>query len=101
MDKIQLHQWQEKLFDTTSYIIYFLLFISFFGLSYSAPKYLEYLNYYVQIYIGLFLLWRFHPFRKKYKFTELDRKIAFSGGLFIFTITVLNQYMGQIIQFFK
>ena len=31
--------------------------------------------------------------RTYYEFTDLDRKIAFSGGLFILTTTILNQYL--------
>jgi hypothetical protein len=38
-------------------------------------------------------MWRFHPFKKHYEFTDLDRKITFSAGLFIFTTTLLNQYL--------
>jgi len=29
------------------------------------------------------------------KFTELDRKIAFSAGLFLFATTAINQYLTQ------
>ena len=38
-------------------------------------------------------MWRFHPFRTNYEFTDLDRKIAFSAGLFILTTTALNEYL--------
>jgi hypothetical protein len=54
---------------------------------------METIDYYVRIYICLFLLWRFNPFRKINKFTELDRKIAFTAGLFILTTTALNKYL--------
>jgi hypothetical protein len=66
------------------------------GLSTSAPQYLDNLDYYVRIYICLFLLWRFNPFRKLDKFTNLDRRIAFSAGLFILTTTALNKYLLDI-----
>jgi hypothetical protein len=39
------------------------------------------------------LIWRFNPFRTYYEFTDLDRKIAFSSGLFILTTTTLNKYL--------
>jgi hypothetical protein len=54
------------------------------------------MNYYFNIYLCLFLLWRFNPFRKLDTFTELDRKIAFSAGVFIMTTTALNQYIIEI-----
>ena len=41
-------------------------------------------------YVSLFLLIRFNPF-SNFKFTELDKKIAFTGGLFIISTTILNK----------
>jgi hypothetical protein len=38
-------------------------------------------------------MWRFNPLRGHYEFTDLDRKIAFSAGLFILTTTALNKYL--------
>lgn len=88
-----LHKYQERLYDMMIYISYILIIISSLGLSESAPKYLSNLDYYVRIYICLFLIWRFNPLRLKYEFTDLDRKIAFSAGVFILTTTALNQYL--------
>lgn len=93
MNKYKLHKWQERLFDIIIYISYFLIILSSLGLSESAPKYLQSLDYYIRIYICLFLMWRFNPFRSYIEFTNLDRKIAFSAGLFILTTTALNQYL--------
>jgi hypothetical protein len=81
------------MFNIIIYITYFLLILSSLGLSQSAPKYLNSLDYYVRIYICLFLIWRFNPLRTHYEFTDLDRKIAFSAGVFILTTTALNQYL--------
>jgi len=88
-----LYDLQENIFNVFIYISYALIFISAIGLSESAPKYLNDLDYYVRIYICLFLLWRFNPIFPLKKFTDLDRKIAFSAGLFILTTTVLNNYL--------
>jgi hypothetical protein len=96
MNKQQLNYWQEKTFDIIIYISYILLIISSLGLSQSAPKYLKLLDFYVKIYICLFLIWRFNPFRSDYEFTDLDRKISFSAGLFILTTTYLNEYIDDI-----
>ena len=89
----KLHDFQEMLFNISIYVTYFLIIISSLGLSLSAPKYLQSLDYYVRIYICLFLIWRFNPLRSNYEFTDLDRKIAFSAGAFILTTTALNQYL--------
>lgn len=93
----QLHKWQERFFNIFIYLSYILIILSSLGFSQSVPKYLLSLDYYVRIYICLFLIWRFNPLRSNYEFTNLDRKIAFSAGLFILTTTALNQYL----EFFK
>ena len=83
---------QDKIF-TLVIIVSWILYISILtGISIGAPKYLEMFDYYVKIYVSLFLLFRFNPFTK-IKFTELDRKIAFSAGIFLFTTTSLNHYI--------
>jgi hypothetical protein len=73
-----------------------LMILSAFGLSESVPRFLQSLDYYVRIYICLFLIWRFNPLRSNYEFTDLDRKIAFTAGVFILTTTALNQYVEQL-----
>lgn len=96
MNKADIHLWQERIFDIFVYITYALILISSLGLSETAPKYLKTLDYYVRVYICLFLIWRFNPLRTHYEFTDLDRKIAFSAGVFILTTTALNQYLDDI-----
>lgn len=85
----KIYEFQNRLFDIfiiLSYISYGLLLL---GISTSAPKYMKSLDSIVQIYISLFLVIRFNPFRK-IEFTDLDRKIGFSAGLFLFTTTAIN-----------
>jgi hypothetical protein len=91
----KLNDFQEHIFNLFIIITYISLFVSFLGWSSSAPKYLESLDYYVRIYICLFLIWRFNPFRKISQFTELDRKIVFTAGLFILTTSALNEYLNH------
>jgi len=92
----KINEFQERIFDIFIYISYFLIIVSFFGFSNTAPKFLETLDYYIRIYTCLFLIWRFNPFRNVDTFTDLDRKIAFSAGMFIITTTALNQYLIDI-----
>jgi len=101
ISKLKLHEAQSRFFNLFIYISYALLFISALGISQTAPKYLDSMEYYVRIYICLFLMWRFNPLREKYEFTELDRKIAFSAGAFILTTTALNQYLEQVKEIVK
>jgi hypothetical protein len=91
--KYKLNKFQERMFTIFIYVSYILIIISALNLSQTAPKLLSSLDYYVRIYICLFLLWRFNPLRKIDTFTNLDRKIAFSAGVFILTTTILNNYI--------
>jgi hypothetical protein len=93
ISKKNVHDFQDKLFNVFIFVSWSLIIISTLGFSQDAPTFLLDLNYYVSIYICLFLMWRFHPFKSSYEFTNLDRKIAFSAGLFIFTTTSLNKYL--------
>lgn len=92
----KLNDFQETFFDIFIYFSYILIFVSFFGLSNTAPKFLDTLEYYIRLYVCLFLIWRFNPFRHTDKFTDLDRKIAFNAGMFIITTTALNKYLDNI-----
>ena len=87
------YKFQAKIYDLVIYITYFLMIASALGVSVYSPKYLDELNKYVRIYICLFLIWRFNPLRKTVTFTDLDRKIVFSAGIFILTTTILNEYL--------
>jgi hypothetical protein len=93
MGKMGLIKFQERMFDIAIYISYALIILSYLGLSKYNPAFLDVINNYVRIYICLFLLWRFNPFRQLVPFTNFDRKIAFSAGLFILTTTILNNYL--------
>ena len=89
----KLNDFQERIFDIFIYFSYFIIIISFLGFSNTSPKIFETIDYYIRIYICLFLIWRFNPLRKIDNFTDFDRKIAFSAGLFIITTSALNQYL--------
>jgi len=94
--KQKINNFQEFFFNIFVVVSYILIFISALDLSSQAPIYLTTIDYYVRIYICLFLIWRFNPFRKNIVFTNLDKKIAFSAGLFILTTTALNKYLNYI-----
>jgi hypothetical protein len=90
----KIYDVQNRAFDIfifTSWVLYFAIL---FGVSINAPSYLDNVDYYAKIYVSLFLLYRFNAFRKV-TFTELDRKIAFSAGVFLFATTALNQVLTQ------
>lgn len=90
MSQFNLYEFQNTAFNyiiIITYILYFAIAIGLFG---KASKYLETLQYWIKIYVSLFLIYRFNPF-KKIKFSELDRKVAFSAGVFLLSTTIFGQ----------
>jgi hypothetical protein len=95
-----LYEFQDKVFDYVTVFIYILYIVIAFGLSTSAPKYLDDLLFYTKMYISLFLIYRFNPFTLS-KFTPLDAKIAYNAGIFLLFTTVLNSVLVNYINTFK
>jgi hypothetical protein len=87
-----IHILQDKIFDAVLYITYILYIAIALGISANAPEYLDELQYYIKLYISLFLIYRFNPFRRV-KFTSLDAKIAFNAGWFLFATTIVNSVL--------
>lgn len=73
---------QQHMFSIVSYLMILLYMLIIFGLYSNAPLYLDIIQYYLKIYISLFLIIRFNPFRN-IKFTDFDSKIAFDAGIFL------------------
>lgn len=88
-----LNNIQLIIFKIVVFFSYFLLIASSLGLSENALIYLNTLSYHIRIYICLFLIWRFNPLRSNYEFTDLDREIAFTAGVFILSTTSLQKYV--------
>jgi len=86
---------QYKLFTLFLVLFYAFAILSALGVYPNARAYVETMDYYMRIYICLFLIWRFNPF-STHKFDELDKKIAFIAGVTILTTTALNKYLTDI-----
>jgi len=95
-----LYDFQSNLITGITVITYFLYVVIALGLSASAPRYLNDLVYYTKIYVGLFLVIRFNPFRRV-KFTPLDARIAFNAGMFLLFATVLNGILQKYVAIIK
>jgi hypothetical protein len=91
---MNLYKFQNTIFNICIITTYFLLALFISGYK-DAKIYLENINYYIKIYISVFLIYRFNPF-KQIKFNELDRKIVYSAGLMLFATTAINQFIISI-----
>jgi hypothetical protein len=100
----ELNDFQLKMFNISVVITWILYIFIALGLSVKAPEYLDTLQYYIKVYVSLFLMYRFNPFRHV-KFTNLDAKIAFTAGALLFTTTYVNaiiqNYLQDITYFLK
>jgi hypothetical protein len=100
----KIHILQHHLFNAVIYLTYILYIAIALGLSANAPQYLDELQYYMKLYVSLFLIYRFNPFRRV-KFTGLDAKIAFNAGWLLLSTTFLNNilktYLDNIKQYLE
>ena len=101
LTKKNLYEVQNTGFTWFLIISYLLYAAALFGVSRNAPMYISTIDYYVKIYVCLFLIYRFNPFRTNIEFTELDRRIVFSSGLFLLTTTAINQIAIHYFDFVK
>jgi len=78
-----------------------LLNIAYVGLALGVlskkPEVLDKIDYAVNVFISVFLVWRFNPLFPA-KFTEFDRKVVFLAGTFIFTVTIVDYYLSAYIK---
>jgi len=63
-----------------TYVLYISVFIGVVSLNY---KYLRYFSNFVQFIIAVFLIIRFHPFKKNLTLKEGDSRVIYSSGLFL------------------
>ena len=78
-----------KGFSVITKVVVVLFFI---GILTDKPKFILEINFVIKFLLGLFLIYRFNKYRKnKVVFTELDRKICYSAGIYIVIIS-LGEY---------
>ena len=75
-----------RIFSIISKITAVLFFIGIFQ---NKPTLYIKFNFVVKFILGLFLIYRFNSYRKyKITFTELDRKVCYSAGIYIILISL-------------
>jgi hypothetical protein len=79
-----------KCLSVVTKIVVVLFFVGFLT---DKPKFILEINFVIKFLLGLFLIYRFNKYRKnKITFTELDRKICYSVGIYIVIIS-LGEYL--------
>ena len=81
-----------KFFIVFTYVFYISAVI---GIAFIKPAWYHHLDIFMKLYVGLFLVARFNPFRAHIQFTELDRQISFNAGVFVLSMLVVNTIFGN------
>ena len=90
MASFNFSKYHETFFNIVIVFNYVVYIVTFLGLYNFSPKFLEDFHFYFQLYICLFLIVHFFPFRKV-RFEKVDQRIAFSSGVIILSTVILNQ----------
>jgi hypothetical protein len=73
-------------------LVHLLYITTYFGLLSYNVKYIDYLNIGIQLFICLFLIIRFHPFRKHH-LKEFDANIIFGSAIYLLINLGLTEYI--------
>ena len=79
-----IFEWLGEYYVLSIIIIHVLYIALFFGFLNISPGYIQTLNIGIQLFIGLFLIFRFHPFRT-HEYKKYDSRIIFGSGIFLLT----------------
>jgi hypothetical protein len=86
----------ESIFVILSTVVNIFFVLYFFGFLKNKNALVENISFYLKIFIGIFLVVKFNPFytfaNYSNKFTNLDKKIVFSAGVYIVIINLIVLY---------
>ena len=68
------------------------------GLYDTAPQYILYIDIALKLFVGMFLIFRFNPL-VKIQFTNFDKQIIFSAGIFLLLSTTITTFILNKIQY--
>jgi hypothetical protein len=86
-----LHKFEIRFIILINLINFICLLLLLFGFFNSQPYIILDSNSIFKIIISLFLIYRFSKYRKQpIKFTDLDRKLCYSIGIYIFLVSVID-----------
>jgi hypothetical protein len=91
VDNKNFYNFELKFLTYFSFITKFTVVLFLVGIFQNKPYILIQFNFVVKVLLALFLIYRFNSYRKhKIEFTELDRKVCYSAGIYIILISFLD-----------
>jgi len=89
IDNKNLYNLQLTFLNFFSIISKIMVVLFIFGFFQEKPLLIIKINFIVKFMLGIYLMYRFNNYRKyKIVFTELDRKICYSVGIYIIIISI-------------
>jgi hypothetical protein len=86
--------WHKTLFDYVSYLSVLFIIVTYTGVFYINPIYINTIHNCILYYVCAVLLIRFNPY-VKHSYVEFDRKIAFTAGIILLT-TIVGHFLTTI-----
>jgi hypothetical protein len=86
-----------KIFNWLFLMPYVLYLIAFFGIWYINPGYIRFVSAALQIYIALFLMYRFNPFRNHELRPNDDQIIFGSAFLLLANVGITSFFMNYVV----
>jgi len=93
IDNKKLYNFEVKFLQYFSFITKLTVVLFIVGFFNSKPSFIIQFNFVVKIILALFLIYRFNSYRKhKIEFTELDRKVCYSAGIYIILVSFFDLF---------
>lgn len=86
-DKVKL-----PVFRASMFMIHISYIIVYFGIAAIDAIYMNYLNIFIEVFVCLFLIARFHPFRE-HNLRKYDATIIFGSAILLLTNLGANQFI--------
>lgn len=91
LDNKNFYNFELKFLTYFSYVTKLTVLLFLIGIFQNKPTILIQFNFVVKVILAIFLIYRFNSYRKhKIEFTELDRKVCYSAGIYIILISFLD-----------
>jgi len=93
IDNKNLYNFELNFLKYFSFITKLTVVLFIIGIFQNKPTFIVKFNFVVKLLLGFFLIYRFNSFRKKkISFTELDRKVCYSTGIYILLISFISLF---------
>ena len=86
---MKTEHWVIPIYTGSLWIIHLVYIAVFLGIFVTIPEYIQILNVFIQVFLCLILMIRFHPFQDNHKLQPGDTMFIFGAGFILFTNVVL------------